>query len=290
MSDIKYIKLPRGLVVISGADSSTFLQGLISQNVNKVTDKKATYGALLSPQGKYLHDFCISKIGNNLILDCEQGREKELLSNIGRFKLRAKVEISYDKNLSVFAVFGEKATQLLNLSNVLGESKKINNGISFVDPRAIDLGCRIIAPELDVIELLKRLSIKEGTFIEYDTIRLNLCIPDGTRDLIVNKSVLLEANFDKLHGIDWEKGCYIGQEVTARSKFRGLLKRRLVSVNYNGKGINTGTLIFLDKKEVGTIRSSVDGLSIAMLRVDALEETSKNNPLTANGIVISKFN
>jgi hypothetical protein len=119
---------------------------------------------------------------------------------------------------------------------------------------------------------------------------LNLCIPDGTRDLIVNKSVLLEANFDKLHGIDWEKGCYIGQEVTARSKFRGLLKRRLVSVNYNGKGINTGTLIFLDKKEVGTIRSSVDGLSIAMLRVDALEETSKNNPLTANGIVISKFN
>ena len=290
MSDIKYIKLPRGLVVISGADSSTFLQGLISQNVNKVTDKKATYGALLSPQGKYLHDFCISKIGNNLILDCEQGREKELLSNIGRFKLRAKVEISYDKNLSVFAVFGEKATQLLNLSNVLGESKKINNCISFVDPRAIDLGCRIIAPELDVIELLKRLSIKEGTFIEYDTIRLNLCIPDGTRDLIVNKSVLLEANFDKLHGIDWEKGCYIGQEVTARSKFRGLLKRRLVSVNYNGKGINTGTLIFLDKKEVGTIRSSVDGLSIAMLRVDALEKTSKNNPLTANGIVISKFN
>lgn len=289
MSDTKYIKLPRGLVVISGADSSTFLQGLISQNVNKVSQKKAAYGALLSPQGKFLHDFCISKIGNNLILDCEQGREEELLSNIGKFKLRAKVELTHNKELSIFAVFGKKANQLLSLPNVLGGSKEIKNGVSFVDPRSVGLGCRLIAPELDSIELLKNLSIKEGTFIEYDTIRLNLCIPDGTRDLVVNKSVLLEANFDKLHGIDWKKGCYIGQEVTARSKFRGLLKRRLVTVNYNGPSINSGSAIYLNQKQVGTIKSSVDGLSIAMLRLDALKESNTNNPLTSNGIIISKF-
>jgi len=107
--------------------------------------------------------------------------------------------------------------------------------------------------------------------------------------LLVNKSVLLEANFDELHGIDWEKGCYIGQEVTARSKFRGLLKRRLVTVSYKGPSINSGTPILLNRKEVGTIKSSVDGLSLAMLRLDALEESSTANPLTSNGIVISRF-
>ena len=289
MPNTKYTKLPRGLVVISGSDSNTFLQGLISQNVNKVTQKKAAYSALLTPQGKFLHDFCISKIGNNLILDCEQGREEELISNISKFKLRAKVELKHEKELSVFSVFGDEASQSLHLSNILGASREIKNGIAFVDPRKIGLGCRIIAPESDTIELLEDLSIKEGTFIEYDTIRLSLCIPDGTKDLLVNKSVLLEANFDELHGIDWEKGCYIGQEVTARSKFRGLLKRRLVTVSYKGPSINSGTPILLNGKEVGTIKSSVDGLSLAMLRLDALEESCIANPLTSNGIVISRF-
>ena len=153
MPNTKYTKLPRGLVVISGSDSNTFLQGLISQNVNKVTQKKAAYSALLTPQGKFLHDFCISKIGNNLILDCEQGREEELISNISKFKLRAKVELKHEKELSVFSVFGDEASQSLHLSNILGASREIKNGIASIplEQQEYQAGlCRIAFEALEI--------------------------------------------------------------------------------------------------------------------------------------------
>ncbi|MCZ6509239.1 MAG: folate-binding protein [Alphaproteobacteria bacterium] len=287
MTKVGYVKLDRGLVAITGADRQTFLQGLISQDVDRVSETRAAYGAFLTPQGKYLHDFCLAEIDDRLILDGEQGRADELIARMGRFKLRAKVDLAAADDLSVFAVFGENAPSLLNLAEKPGTARRLGDGLAFVDPRSAKLGCRLILPVAVSAAILADLPIGESTFGDYDTLRIRLGIPDGMRDMDVEKSILLECNFDSLNGIDWDKGCYIGQEVTARTKFRGLIKRNLVPVSVEGGPPAPGTAICADNKKVGEIRSIHDGFAIASLRLDAMESAELGLSLTADGAVIS---
>ena len=287
MTHIEYIGLDRGLVSITGADRRTFLQGLISQDVEGVSPTHAAYGAFLTPQGKYLHDFCLAEIDDRLILDGEQGRSDELVSRLKRFKLRAKIELAAADDLRVFALLGRNAPSALDLSDTPGAARRLGTGIGFVDPRSAELGCRLILPAADAAAILAGLPIAAGTFEAYDTLRIRLGIPDGVRDMDVDKSILLECNFDVFNGIDWNKGCYIGQEVTARTKYRGLVKRQLVPVAVAGGAPAPGTAIFAGDKQVGQIRSSHDGFAIASVRLDALDSTGSGPALTADGAVIS---
>lgn len=287
MAAVEYVKLERGLVSVTGADRQTFLQGLISQDVERVSATHAAYGALLTPQGKYLHDFCLAEIGDRLILDSEQGRADELISRMARFKLRAKVELTPADDLAVFAVFGQGAPAVLDLAEETGAARRLGGGIAFVDPRSADLGCRLILPAAETLAVLAKLALPEATFEDYDRLRIRLGIPDGVRDMDVEKSTLLECNFESLNGIDWDKGCYIGQEVTARSKYRGLIKRQLVPVSVEGGTPDAGTAILAGGKKVGEIRSIHDGIAIASLRLDALENVQKGHSLTAAGAAIS---
>jgi len=287
MAAVRYAKLDRGLVSVTGADRRTFLQGLISQDVDRVSATHAAYGAFLTPQGKYLHDFCLAEIDDRLILDGEQGRADELISRMRRFKLRAKVDLAPADDLAVFALFGPNATAALDLAEEPGTARRLGDGIAFVDPRSAALGCRLILPAADAAAELAKLPIEEGAFEDYDTLRIRLAIPDGVRDMDVDKSILLECNFDSLNGIDWDKGCYIGQEVTARTKYRGLIKRQLVPVSVGGGTPAPGTAILAGDKKVGEIRSIHDGFAIASLRLDALDSAGSGPPLTADGAVIS---
>jgi len=287
MAAVAYVKLDRGLVSVTGADRQTFLQGLISQDVERVSAARAAYGALLTPQGKYLHDFCLAEIGDRLILDGEQGRADELISRMVKFKLRAKVELAPADDLAVFAVFGQDAPSALDLPDEPGAARRLGDGIAFVDPRSAELGCRLILPAADSLAVLAELAIPEATFEDYDRLRIRLGIPDGVRDMDVEKSILLECNFDSLNGIDWDKGCYIGQEVTARTKYRGLIKRQLVPVSVEGAAPAPGTTILAGNKKVGEIRSIHDGFAIASLRLDALDSASSGPSLTAHGAIIS---
>lgn len=287
MASIGYVELERGLVSVAGADRQMFLQGLISQDVDRISAAHAAYGALLTPQGKYLHDFCIAEIGDRLILDGEAGRIDELISRMARFKLRAKVDLAPADDFTVFAVIGQDATSTLDLPDEAGAARRLGDGIAFVDPRSADLGCRLILPTADAPAILAELTLPETTFAEYDRARIRLGIPDGVRDMDVEKSILLECNFDTLNGIDWDKGCYIGQEVTARTKYRGLIKRRLVPVSVGGSTPASGTAILAGDQKVGEIRSIRDGLAIASLRLDALENARKGDQLTADGATIS---
>ncbi len=287
MDAVGYVKLERGLVSLTGADRLTFLQGLISQDVERVAAAHAAYGALLTPQGKYLHDFCLAEIGDRLILDGEQGRADELISRMARFKLRAKVELAPAVDLAVFAVFGQDAPAALDLAAEPGAARRLGDGIAFVDPRSAQLGCRLILPAADAPATVAELAIPEATFEDYDRLRIRLGVPDGVRDMDVEKSILLECNFDSLNGIDWDKGCYIGQEVTARTKYRGLIKRQLVPVSVDGGTPAPGADILAGGKKVGEIRSIHDGFAIASLRLDALESAEKGHSLTAAGAAIS---
>ncbi len=287
MAAVRYVNLERGLVSVSGTDRRTFLQGLISQDVDRVSASRAAYGAFLTPQGKYLHDFCLAEIGDRLILDGEPSRADELIQRMNRFKLRAQVELTAADDLTVLAVFGPDAPAVLDLPEEPGAAHPMAGGIAFVDPRSAELGCRLMLPTADLNGVIADLAVEQGTFQAYDTLRISLGIPDGQRDMEVEKSILLECNFEALNGIDWDKGCYIGQEVTARTKYRGLAKRQLLPVKVEGAAPAPGTAILAGGKQIGEIRSIHDGLAIASLRLDALDDADTAPSMTADAAVIS---
>ncbi len=140
-----------------------------------------------------------------------------------------------------------------------GIARAFAAGIAFVDPRLAALGARCILPRESARSALIEAGLAEAEFAAYDHLRLGLGIPDGSRDLVLEKSILLEAGFDELNGVDWNKGCYIGQELTARTKYRGLVKRRLMPVMIDGPAPAPGTIVTADGRDVGEMRSSRDG-------------------------------
>jgi hypothetical protein len=286
MATVRYVKLERGLVSVTGADRQTFLQGLISQDVDRISANHAAYGALLTPQGKYLHDFCLAEIDDHLILDSEKGRTDELISRMTRFKLRAEVKLECVDDFTVIAVFSPDAPAALDLAANPGAARPLGGGIAFVDPRSAELGCRLLLPTTDAPAVLASLPTSEAKFEDYDALRIRLGIPDGVRDMDVDKSTLLECNFESLNGIDWGKGCYIGQEITARTKYRGLIKHQLVPVSVGAEAPSPGTAILAGDQKVGEIRSILDGFAIALLRLDALEKAQNGHSLTAAGASI----
>jgi folate-binding protein YgfZ len=262
----------RGVLAVSGPDRGSFLQGLVSNDVEKVAADRAAYAALLTAQGKYLHDFIMIAAREAIWLDGEMARLADLKRRLSIYRLRAKVEIAERPDLAVAAVFGAGACGALNLPEKAAAARPFAAGVALVDPRLAALGARVMLPCDDIRLALTGVGLAEADFAAYDRHRLALGIPDGSRDLVVEKSILLEAGFDELNGVDWQKGCYIGQELTARTKYRGLIKKRLFPVRIEGTAPARGTIVTSDGKEVGEMRSSHDRLGLALLRLDAVAQ------------------
>ena len=259
----------RGILAVGGPDRRTFLQGLVSNDVDKVGPAQACYAALLTAQGKYLFDFMIIELDDALLLDGERARLADLKRRLSIYRLRAKVTIDERPSLAVAAAFGEDALAALELPGEPGRARSFAGGVAYVDPRLTALGARFVLPCYAAPSALAAAGLSETGFEAYDRLRLGLGVADGIRDLVLEKSILLEAGFDELNGVDWNKGCYIGQELTARTKYRGLVKRRLMPVAIAGLPPAAGTPILADGREVGEMRSSRDGRGLALLRIDA---------------------
>jgi folate-binding protein YgfZ len=270
----------RGVLRITGEDRRAFLQGLVSNDINKVGPDRVVYAALLSAQGKYLHDFFIVEIGNAFFLDTEATRLADLKRRLLLYKLRASAEIVDASEQFVVAVlFGDDALPACGLPPEPGAAARIGNGAIYVDPRLAGLGARLLLPRGEPFPIT---GVSNSDAAAYDRLRLSLGIPDGSRDLGIDKAILLEAGFDELNGVDWQKGCYVGQELTARTKYRGLIKKRLVPVTIDGPVPAAGSPIMLGARDAGEMRSSRDGIGIALLRLEALEAClSSGDPLTA---------
>jgi len=283
MNKFQHAVLPdRGLLRISGADASDFLQGLVSNDVTKAGPDRAIYAALLTPQGKYLFDFFIVGIGDDLFLECESDRAADLAKRLGLYKLRAQVTLEVvTDDWDVTALWGQGVCEGHGLPVEPGAAASRNNGVCFVDPRQASAGLRLILPSGSVDDAFAQTGTIAAMAADYDRHRLGLGLPDGSRDMIAEKSVLMESGFDDLHGIDWQKGCYMGQELTARTKYRGLVKKRLVPVNVDGPLPAPGTPIVCDGKNAGELRSGLDGRALAILRFEYLDPSSM--PLTADG-------
>ena len=262
----------RGILSVGGEDRTTFLQGLISNDIDRVAVDRAIWAALLTPQGKYLHDFFVAGIDETLYLDCESDRLMDLGKRLHRYKLRAQVELGIGEGMAGYALFGGGALEALNLSADAGAARSRLDGIVYTDPRLPAVGARALLPACDAENFLETLGFHAADTNSYETLRLEHGLSDGSRDLIVEKSTLLESNFDELHGVDWDKGCYMGQELTARTKYRGLVRKRLMPVRIDGPVPELGTPLMAGDKEIGEMRSGQNSRGLALIRLERFEE------------------
>lgn len=272
MPPIAYTHLTnRGIISVTGSDSRDFLQGIISNDITLVSPNKTIYAALLTPQGKYLFDFFISQSGEKLLIECEKDRVPDLMKRLRIYKLRADANlVDETETYSIFAIWGDDAAQATGLHNERGLAHEISGGTQFIDPRLNTAGVRSVLPIEAAEAQLQSLAAEPASTSDYDLHRLKLGLPDASRDLVVDKAILIESGFDELNGVDWNKGCYMGQELTARTKYRGLVKKRLISVFIEGAAPEPGTPIMVGDKNAGEMRSSNAGHGIALLRLDQL--------------------
>ncbi|MDH5750205.1 MAG: folate-binding protein [Rhodospirillales bacterium] len=276
----KYAAFPenRGILGLEGEDARKFLQGLVSNDVTRIAPDHALYSALLTPQGKFLHDFFIVQVGDALLLDCEGARLGDLQKRLSMYKLRSKVTLGdRSADFTVVALFGDGTAEALGLSPEAGQAARLNGGSVFMDPRLAAAGARAILPAADAEKILRDAGFETVPPEAYDRHRLQLGLPDGSRDMEVEKAILLENGFDELNGVDWDKGCYMGQELTARTKHRGLIKKRLVPVEIEGAAPAPGTPILYEGKEAGIMRTSRDRFGLALMRLEAMEESDAFN-------------
>lgn len=273
----------RGVLAISGEDRVAFLQGLVSNDVERVAPERAIYAAFLTPQGKFLLDFFIASDGDRLLLDCEAEALAGFAKKLRIYKLRSKVELEdVSESFQCLAAFGDGALEALGLPLEPGAATECLGGLAFTDPRLAAMGARLLMPAGADTDSL---GLEEAPAAAYDTRRITLGVPDGARDMEVEKTVLLEAGFDELNGVDWKKGCYMGQELTARTKYRGLVKRRLMPITADGPLPAPGTSITLDGREAGEVRSGQNDMAMAMIRLNMLEEGT--GPLRAGDVVVT---
>jgi folate-binding protein YgfZ len=245
----KLAHLPdRAVLALSGADRVGFLNGLVSNDVAQAAPGRAVWAALLTAQGKWLADFFVFAEADRLLLECEAAQAPMLLQRLQRYKLRADIALA-ETALRVHVAWD-------------GVPDAPAGTIQAPDPRLPNAGWRLLTEGA-----LSCTASAEG----WDMHRLMLGLPDGSRDLEPEKTVLLEAGFDELNGVSWTKGCYMGQELTARTRYRGLIKRRLLPVRGAEALPPPGTALISRDREIGQMRSSRGTVGLATLRLDALD-------------------
>jgi len=289
MADLRYTLNPeRACLVAGGEEVRPFLQGLLSNDLDKVKADRAIYAALLNAQGRFLHDLFIAEMPQGLhrgalVLDGEAGRLDDLERRLTMYRLRAKVTIADAREeLSVALLWGEGASQALVLESERGTARALEGGVAFVDPRLAALGCRAILPRAGARATLERLGFVARPLAEHRRLRLSLGVAEGSADMPVEEALVLESGFEELGGVDFKKGCFIGQEVTARMKYRSLVKKRLLPVELEGTPPPVGTPVTLGGAEVGELRSTANGVGLALLRLEAVEAAAaKGEPLAA---------
>jgi folate-binding protein YgfZ len=272
MTEVTCVALPnRALLSLQGEEAAGFLNALVSNDVTGLQPGQAAYAALLTPQGKFLHDFLVTPDPHRpgLLLDVAADRLPDLQRRLTLYRLRAKVGIQPVEHFCCYAAFGD------GLPNLTGAP-------AFPDPRLPALGWRIWAPCNAPPSHL-------SDAVAYEAHRLALGVPDGARDIEIEKGILLENHFEALNGVDFRKGCYIGQELTARTKYRGLVKKQLHIVQAeSGAALPpAGTLVTLDGAEAGEMRSSLNGTGLALLRLEAVAKAeSDGKKLEAGGLAL----
>ena len=249
-----YILEDRSILYINGEDSKDFLQNLISNDINKVSEDNSCFASLLTPQGKFLYEFIIVKHKSGYLLDCEKRQADGLFKQLSLYKLRSKVEILNLSNEFVVAAFSyEKFLKFDEAKDQSGFTIKYREDPIFLDPRNKQLGARLIINLEKLYLSLKKLDLHDTDISEYYSLSHKLGIVPKDLNKLQDKLFGIECNFEELNGIDFKKGCYVGQENTARIKLKNKLSKRLMPIKIiNGK-LNEGESIFNNENEIGKV-------------------------------------
>ena len=268
----------RGVVKVAGDDARKFLNGLVTADIAKVTPGRAAFAALLTPQGKIMVDVIVAEApaedGGGFFLDCPRALAKTLTDRLSFYKLRAKVLI-------------DDLSGALGVLAAWGESGATDYGLCYADPRLIDLGVRCMLPPHLAAEAAADLG---ATLIDakgYEAHRIALGAPRGGLDFHYNDAFPHEADMDQLNGVDFEKGCYVGQEVVSRVEHRGTARKRVLPVVYDDFAPEAGVVVKVGETEVGVMGSSAQGHGLAMLHLGRIGEAlGAGRPIVSGGIAL----
>ena len=249
-----YILNDRAILYINGEDAKDFLQNLISNDIDKVNDTNSCFTSLLTPQGKFLYEFIIIKHKSGFLIDCEKSQVDGLFKQLNIYKLRSQIEILNLSNEFVVTAFShEKFLTFDNSKDQPGFTLKYREDPIFLDPRNKDLGARLIINLEKLYLSLKKLNLHNADINEYYSLSHKLGIVPKDLNKLQNKLFGIECNFEELNGIDFKKGCYVGQENTARIKLKNKLSKRLLPINIiNGK-LHEGESIYNNENEIGKV-------------------------------------
>ena len=249
-----YILEDRGILYLHGEDVLEFLQNLITNNIHKVKESYSCFASLLTPQGKYLFDFIIIKHKNGYFLDCEKKQIDQLYNQLNIYKLRSKVEIlNLSNEFVVAAISKEKYLSLQNTNDDPGFTTKYNEDPVVLDPRNKELGGRLIINLEKLNPSIKELKLESKESNEYYGYSHKIGIAQLNTNELQNKIFGIECNFEELNGIDFKKGCYVGQENTARIKLKDKLSKKLLPIEVVDGTIKTGDEISINEKQIGKV-------------------------------------
>jgi len=254
MNNNVYILEDRAILYVSGQDVKNFLQNLISNDINKVSDNSSCFASLFTPQGKFLYEFIIVKHKSGYFIDCEKSQSEDIFKQLNLYKIRSKVEILNLSNEFIVASFGyEKYLSIEGSKDFLGFTFKYREDPVILDPRNKNLGARLIINLEKLYLSLKKLDLKDDKIENYHAQSHKLGIVSKNLNKLQNKLFGIECNYEELNGIDFKKGCYVGQENTARIKLKNKLSKRLLPIDMISGKLSQDEKIYNDNNEVGKV-------------------------------------
>jgi len=262
-----YILEDRGILFVDGADAKDFLQNIITNDINKVSDAKSCFASLLTPQGKFLFDFLVIKHKKGYFLDCEKIQIDELFKQLSLYKLRSNIQILNLSNEFVVAALSyEKFKSLKSSEDELGFTIRYEEDPILLDPRNKKLGARLVINLEKLYLSLKKLDLKSSKLEEYYNLSFDLGILQNNTNKLKDKIFGIECNFEELNAINFKKGCYVGQENTSRIKLRNKLRRRILPVKKIVGEISENDIIKYKGSEIGKVIISTP-YSFALVKV-----------------------
>ena len=254
-----YILDDRAILYLNGEDAKEFLQNLISNDINKVSGNNSCFTSLLSPQGKFLYEFIIIKYKSDYLIDCEKSQVDGLFKQLSIYKLRSKVEVLNLSNEFVVAAFSyEKFLNFDEAQDIAGFTLKYREDPILLDPRNKLMGARLIINLEKLYLSLKKLELHDSNIKDYYSFSHKLGIVPKDFNKLQNKLFGIECNYEELNGIDFKKGCYVGQENTARIKLKNKLSKRLLPINIIKGELIEGENIYYNENEVGKVLIETD--------------------------------
>ena len=259
MNNSVYILEDRAILYVNGPDAKDFLQNLISNDINKVSDSSSCFASLFTPQGKFLYEFIVVKHKTGYFIDCEKSQSEEIFKQLNLYKIRTKVEILNLSNEFVVASFGyEKYLTIAGSKDILGFTFKYREDPILLDPRNKYLGARLIINLEKLYLSLKKLDLKNDKIEKYHSHSHKLGIVPKNLNKLKNKLFGIECNFEELNGIDFKKGCYVGQENTARIKLKNKLSKRLLPIEIIDGKLSEDETIYYNDIDIGKVLINED--------------------------------